>query len=60
MKMVDYIYVQALSLKNYENDDTTLYIYIYYIYIYIEITKKIVDWSSLTNVNIHQTASKLI
>ena len=27
MKMVDYIYVQALSLKNYENDDTTLYIY---------------------------------
>ena len=45
MKMVDYIYVQALSLKNYENDDTTLYIYIY---VYIEITKKIVDWSSLT------------
>ena len=41
MKMVDYIYVQALSLKNYENDDTTLYIYIY---VYIEITKKIVDW----------------
>ena len=36
--MVDYIYVQALSLKNYENDDTTLYIYIY-IYVYIEITK---------------------
>ena len=41
MKMVDYIYVQAFSFKNYENDDTTLYIYIY---VYIEITKKIVDW----------------
>ena len=39
MKMVDYIYVQAFSFKNYENDDTTLYIYVY-----IEITKKIVDW----------------
>ena len=45
MKMVDYIYVQALSLKNYENDDTTLYIYIY---MYTLILQKIVDYSSLT------------
>ena len=49
MKMVDYIYVQALSLKNYENDDTTLYIYIYiYIYMYTLKLQKTVDCSSLT------------
>ena len=47
MKMVDYIYVQALSLKNYENDDTTLYIYIY-IYMYTLKLQKTVDCSSLT------------
>ena len=35
MKMVDYIYDQALSLNNYENDDTTLYTYTF------EITKKL-------------------
>ena len=45
MKMVDYIYVQALSLKNYENDDTTLYIYIY---MYTLKLQKTVDCSSLT------------
>ena len=43
MKMVDYIYVQALSLKNYENDDTTLYIYMYTLKL-----QKTVDCSSLT------------
>ena len=32
MKMVDYIYVQAFSFKNYENDDTTLYICIHWNY----------------------------
>ena len=41
MKMVDYIYVQALSLNNYENDDTTLYIYIYIHTYTFEITKKL-------------------
>ena len=35
MKMVDYIYVQAFSFKNYENDDTTLYTYTF------EIAKKL-------------------
>ena len=59
MKMVDYIYVQALSLNNYENDDTTLYIYIYIHTYTFEITKNY-RLVITNNVKIHQTASKLI